>query len=125
MTDLLKLAERCEGAEGPDRDIDLEIARMRGVTVMRRNYEDTANEEYTHWRYTTSIDAALTLVPDGYGLSVQRYWIARSDSPVWSTAIVTGGVPGTPRRVFEGFDTPNAALAICAAALKARSASDE
>jgi hypothetical protein len=36
-TMLRELAERVEAAAGPDRAIDLEIARFRGVTVWMRN----------------------------------------------------------------------------------------
>ncbi|SCW57243.1 hypothetical protein SAMN02927924_01452 [Sphingobium faniae] len=62
---MLRLAERVEKLEGPDRKVDLEIARYRGVTVWKRNYDDTGNYETTHWHYTASIDAAMTLVPKG------------------------------------------------------------
>lgn len=64
------LIARLEKATGSDRGIDLDIARMLGVTVMRRNDADTGNEEYTHWRYTASLDDALTLVPEGWTRAV-------------------------------------------------------
>ena len=115
MTDLLKLAERCEGAEGPDRELDLEIARMMGVTVMRRNYQDTANEEYTHWHYTASVDAALTLVPEGMLVALE---IGESTRAAVGNDVEAG---------FLGYaaTAPTPALALCAASLRARSASDE
>ena len=62
----LDLAERIEAATGADRDIDLAIARLLGVTILKRNNEDTANYETTYWEYTASLDAAMTLVPDGW-----------------------------------------------------------
>lgn len=71
---------------------------------------------------TASIDAAMSLVVDGAGLTVSRYWIAASDGPVWSAEIATGGVPSNPRKVFDCYDAATAALAICVAALKARAA---
>lgn len=62
----LDLAERIEAATGADREIDLAIARLRGVTFLKRNLGDTANYETTYWEYTASLDAAMTLVPDGW-----------------------------------------------------------
>ena len=62
----LDLAERIEAATGADREIDLAIARLRGVTILKRNLRDTANYETTYWEYTASLDAAMTLVPDGW-----------------------------------------------------------
>jgi len=59
---LMELARRVEGLSGPDRDVDLEIARIFRVTVWKRNDDDTANYETTHWRYTESLDAARSLI---------------------------------------------------------------
>ena len=59
MSEILGLIERLEKATGPSRELDLEIARLQGVTVMRRNDDDTANIEHTYWNYTASLDAAL------------------------------------------------------------------
>jgi hypothetical protein len=119
---LIKLAERCEAATGPDRELDLAIARLFDVTVWLRNDDDTANYETTHWRYTASIDAALTLVPEGCGW-VAGYGQVRSDEPL-------GGAQITRHAKFAGYDVANdviaeaeaatPALALCAAALRAR-----
>ena len=64
MTDIAGLVERLEAATGPDRELDLDLARalVPDVIVSRRNSDDTANEPYTYWEYTGSIDAALSLV---------------------------------------------------------------
>jgi hypothetical protein len=40
---LLDLAARVEAATGPDRELDLAIARLFDVTVWLRNDDDTAN----------------------------------------------------------------------------------
>jgi hypothetical protein len=50
-----ELAERVEAATGPDRDIDHAIANLT-------NYA-TVGEVLT---YTASLDAAMTLVPEGW-----------------------------------------------------------
>jgi hypothetical protein len=55
-----ELAERVEAATGPDRDIDHAIANLI-------NYA-TVGEVLT---YTASLDAAMTLVPDGFMWRVQ------------------------------------------------------
>ncbi len=55
--ELLKLAERCEQAEGPDRDVDLSI--MRWVKNIGGPSENAA-------RYTASLDAALTLTDGSF-----------------------------------------------------------
>lgn len=73
--DLLRLAERVEKLEGPDREVDLEIARYRGVTVWKRNDDDTGNYETTHWHYTASIDAAMTMAGQGYHLAFDVHFM--------------------------------------------------
>jgi len=62
--DIASLLERVTAATGPDRVLDLDLARalVPDVVVLRRNDDDTANEPHTYWEYTTSIDAALALV---------------------------------------------------------------
>lgn len=62
--DIASLLERVTAATGPDRVLDLDLARalVPDVVVLRRNDDDTANEPHTYWEYTASIDAALALV---------------------------------------------------------------
>ena len=62
--DIASLLERVTAARGPDRVLDLDLARalVPDVVVLRRNDDDTANEPHTYWEYTASIDAALALV---------------------------------------------------------------
>lgn len=109
--ELLRLADRCEAAAGGDLDLDETISRTLLLTF-----------SWSHHvlRYTSSVDAALALVPDGAGLEITRYWIGSRDGPVWSAEISTGGVPDNPRRVYDCYDASTTALAITAAALRAR-----
>lgn len=105
---LLELAERCEQATGPDRELDYAIFK-----AMAR--KDAPN----HWRpndgdfFTASLDTALTLVPEGC------VWNAGNDTGAAWAHVWTDGpdydgmIPGS-RAV-----TP--ALALCAAALRAQS----
>lgn len=70
--ELLALAERCEAATGPDRELDALIAyqhlglfvRNEGHPLGRKCY-DTHGIEVALPRYTASLDAAMTLVPEG------------------------------------------------------------
>jgi hypothetical protein len=83
MTDratLLALAERCEQAAGPDRELDTEIALACGVVtsregnmfyghawhsvvVLERDYYDHDGNAPALLHYTASLDAAVTLYP--------------------------------------------------------------
>lgn len=118
MTDraalLMDLADRVEKAEGADRAIDLDIARLRGVTVMRQRADDSGADEYTHWHYTASLDAALSLVPEGRDWHVQN-----NPSAGWSWATVryADGIPAGWGAEMARAKHP--ALALCAAALRA------
>ncbi len=117
MTDSTDLIARLEAAEGPDRGLDAEIARLKGYEVHDKlwvrvtsydGHEKGALSPLPH--YTASIDAALTLVPEGWGWSFGQ---TPTDEGVeyhaqvnWEP-IVAGGTP---------------AIALCIAALKAREA---
>lgn len=61
--DLPSLAHRISEATGPDRELDLALARalVPDVVVSRFNPETRDNEPYVHWTYTASIDAAVAL----------------------------------------------------------------
>ncbi len=119
MSDLASLIEKLEEAEGPDRSIDGMIAHALEISMP----DDPAG-----WppRYTESLDAAMTLIPEGCA------WLARNHN----------GKPnhdgeGRGKRAFanvyfwnEEDDAPlnptwanTPAIALTAAALKARAAS--
>jgi hypothetical protein len=130
MTDpatLLALAERCEQAAGADRELDVAIARALGWKPLYR-------DDYSKWwppaavadarerkrsilhhptqplpKFTASLDAAVTLVPEGW------FWEVRDDGVAWVTR-PDGGMPGTAAAP---------ALALVAAALRARAAAYE
>ena len=112
---LEELAARCEQAAGPDRKLDLEIARLQGVTVWQRNDEDTGNYETTHWHYTDKIDDALTLVPDEFNrpaaVHFQRSRNFGCCAVVWTNSEFNRSVRG---------DAKTMALALCAAALRTK-----
>jgi hypothetical protein len=127
MSDLLKLAERCEAATGPDRELEAHIwCALHGKKYMGHNIaygtEDVVQVEFTEppkraccvsGRYlphaspwTSSLDAAMTLVPDSYD---------------WAVFKTNGGLTvhawcGDRTDIFAA--TPE--LALCAASLRAR-----
>ncbi len=128
-TTLLALAERCEQAAGADRALDVEIlCAIHGFTIHKDS--NPANGYFAFWegepeksrcvnssswdRVTGSLDAAVMLVPKGwiYELgrgesgtrrALCRMWDERGISTGWAVAATT-------------------ALALCAAALRARAA---
>ena len=106
MTDtdrLLELATRCEAAAGEDLVLRQDIADY-AESIGLLSVGDVIPA------YETSLDAALTLVPEGCA------WMVRSGpwAKVW--------LPDSKRHPNDFYsEAATPALAICAAALKARS----
>jgi hypothetical protein len=111
---LLELAARCEAAEGPDRELDIEICRMlyreAGVNVSD-DFRPDADE------YTASLDDAMGLVPEGWPRTVTDN---QGLLGMGGYAAVTANPAGEIVKFTSQAATP--ALALCAAALKARAA---
>lgn len=127
MTDLMGLAERCEKAE-PSYELEADIHRAVTGQCPHSNCEtaagdadglmevcrDCGEEEPYHnvKRYSTSLDAAMTLVPEKYRSRVTALEDGRGAAWVW--------MPGYDPSPWAGFiATP--ALALCAASLRALS----
>ena len=113
---LRSLIERLEAATEGSRELDYAIAETIGRETVR-----AMQGTFAPWKYTTSIDAALKLVPEGL------YWVVthgrtRPDEPLGCT-MLTGKEPAN-EKVCEA-EGATAALATCIAALKARQASVE
>jgi hypothetical protein len=79
MTDLSQLTERVEAATGPDRELDhaihyhMVVVKSDCFTEQSWIRKATADNWNTA-RYTTSIDAALTLLPEGYAVTNMMIW---------------------------------------------------
>lgn len=130
---LLGLAERCWKAEGPDRELDRAIAPIIGIRVvdeghpLGRCYYDENGHGVPLPLFTASIDAAMTLVPDAYRLtSLAEYGqgLGRLVGK-WGCVLVPRNLEGldTFEKQFATMADAKAAtpaLALCAAALKAR-----
>ena len=131
MTDLIK---KLEALEAPCRECDGLIAAAFGL----KHGPDSGwcnNENGDHWvvdecaaRYTTSIDATMTLVPEGdYDQDWVRTTRAASEGfKLWQVRIAletTQQDPDETSPVALG-EHDNPAIALCIAALRAQEASN-
>jgi hypothetical protein len=140
MSELLKLAERCEKAAGPDRELDalitialdlrpewlksspgtlwLDAERINGEPVIRFKHESMkrrhpGNPPSAYCpSFTGSIDAVLLLVPEGWHWSVY-------DTNGVNKACAQVEQPEFSSAPFTG-EAATPALSFCAAALRAR-----
>jgi len=124
MTDLSDLIARVEAATGPDRELDDAIADAIFTGRHRCCIKGLSDESGGMWmftypdgsigsslRFTGSTDAALTLVPEGWVFSVDTL-------DGYPDAVVGNNQRSIVRADYIRAATP--ALALCAAALKAR-----
>lgn len=121
MSDSLAgLIKRLEAASEGSRELDgaiycaisnLEFVRWDGAGIVYRGRNGIGHiDAHVVKPYTTSLDAALTLKPDGYAASVME----RQDGSGWAR------IANTAIGFTELGATP--ALALCIAALKASDA---
>jgi hypothetical protein len=105
----IALIEQIENATEPSRSLDVAIVKAIGWSDSRPyRREDCWREPLD---FTASLDAAITLVPEGYFFAVSTH-------PQGAFAILAASGDGPAIRSAEAVATP--ALALCAAALKAR-----
>jgi len=129
---LLALAERCEKAEGPDRELDTEIAVAvsgdAGAWVVGAQVGSIFSHKAGWWRdstdhshlaatYTGSLDAPFSLI-DG-----DEYWRVGNDGDGADPSTFKATVTSHDDQADLDFHDAHAAtapLALCAAALRAR-----
>ena len=113
MTDLIA---RLEALTEPSREVDAEIAVLvgGGASKYAAGFEP---------HYTASIDAATTLVPEGWGRAIAdpQHW---DDDPEDKTPYARLYPPDYRMKIgddaiYKG-DGSNMAIALCIAALRAR-----
>jgi hypothetical protein len=112
------LIERLEKATGPDRELDLAI----GEAVGEANHSGPAfHRPFREWarHYTASIDAALTLV-EHLHWQVEDFNLDRTFRAQIAEQTMTKFGPAVGIRARAKGATP--AIALCIAALKARTA---
>lgn len=116
MTDLMELASRVEAGEGADRELDADVFCALGLAP----FVEGAYDAYRAPAYTASLDAAMSLVPQGWGWNVSQ----PNDRAIASGLLkertpVHGEVQyGCDHRYAVAAATP--ALALTAACLRAR-----
>jgi hypothetical protein len=154
VSGLLEEARRVERLTGPDREVDgciwwamlppdaVEhhdrsgfvrecIARDGSAGIALQQFYDSSNPHCLariafQQPYTASLDAAMTLVPEGW------FWMAGNRDRLTPRAYVENGKPAfegissrrNPERLWFEVTAATSALALCAAALRARHARD-
>ena len=127
---LLALAERCEQASGPDRELDFAIFRLLNPKYagpewqefgggLRHRYDSSDIRFLPHMtpaNWTASLDAALTLVPDGWKWTLHS---ADTAGPPCAYCVPNMGRLPWPMWVND-VSAATPALALCAATLRAR-----
>lgn len=117
-----ELIERLEKATGPNFALDWNI-HLTAFGI------EGAGMYGNHPNYTASIDAALTLVPDGSNLEQlgQFMCLGKDGQALWQARVRLRTLPSPfdkgkrgDRLESSGF-MPSPAIALCIAALKARS----
>lgn len=115
MTDLIT---RLSTATGPSRELDGEIALTFGLVPPGMERADDAwwgggGKQWDAPCYTESIDAALTLVPEGYCWAIKQGF--QCEATVWSVCI-----DYQDRDPPLGYSTRFPAIALVIACLKAK-----
>lgn len=129
--DLEELACRVEGLNGPSREVDAEIAKALDLPHGQKGgwY---ANDSGDHWvvmecagRFTASLDAAMTLIPEGERRwSMDRHLNGDPLFGEYQARIALDLAADDPEELSgQGIgDGATPALALTAAALRARTA---
>lgn len=129
-----ELIARIKAATGPDRGLDAEIAEA--VSAVPEGYgravvhgctlpywwhkTDSHAPHFTPPAYTASIDAALTLVPDGWDYRFERHTDLDNKRFVTLWTVESEG-----EFDCKGRSKHSLALAVCAAALRVKESSHE
>lgn len=117
MSTIPALIERLRAAEGPDRGLDARIhILLAGGSEADADYAATDPDlTCAPLRYTESVDAALTLVPEAHLWELRHGVEARAI--VWNMETDYGEAG---HDVPKGYHATSPAIALCIAALEAR-----
>lgn len=137
---LLELAAKCEGAAGADREVDAILATIREPSFLIHPKSGTS-EQYAGWiisgdgfegpsmEYTASLDAAMRLIREDHTVYLTRpsqtqVYPSQNNSYACVAPKGLGGPQFAKKRAHLSSYAKTPALALCAAALKARAAAD-
>lgn len=130
--ELLALADKVEALEGPSREVDAEIAPLQGLRMKDEGhplggcYYDTNGHGVPLPAHTASLDAALTLVPKGWIATTTDFTHLQENVEGRGLAELYPGIRfwgDANRQIQVSAATP--ALALCAAALRARAQQEQ
>ena len=119
------LITRLEAAKTGSRELDTAVgcaAKMPMDWYSSYGYGDPAKDApREHRHYTTSLDSALTLVPEGWGMAVTnpKHWDAEPNDREPYARVYKVPFDDADEGIFKG-TAATPALALCVAALKAR-----
>lgn len=127
---LVALIERLEKAEGPSRELDAHIGWHVGgwrghiCPTPESVYDGVRKNKLPVSGYTGSIDAALTLVPEGWAWALHHHRDCSGSNadPIAKVSRVNWGEKENEAKFYKSADGRGAtpAIALCIAALKAR-----
>lgn len=131
MTDSETIAEKLQSSTEGNRDLDLEVLNALGanrswywldqraetITCNRYGPDAIGNPVCGLERFTTSVDDALSLVPDGFDWLLAN-GITHKCEPPYGVQILRAD--GTGKNVIAEAESSSAPIAICIAALRAR-----
>lgn len=116
--ELNRLADRVEALTGPDREVDWLVYEAIGEPVVLLVRAATAGRDEATWApfYSQSLDAAMSLVPDGYSWTLGQ----NVHHGHWLCSINYVNREGEPTCLADSGHRKAPALALTAAALRAR-----
>ena len=125
MANIDTLIRDLEAATKGSRELDAEVMRVAGFIFQDFGGKHWAKGAYPYgearppnFSPTTSLDAALTLVPEGWSIAGIWESVHRKDRPWWGINLRRDD----PYKVLTAQGSPIPSLAVCIAALKARGA---
>lgn len=112
------LIARLEKATEGSRELDSQIAQ----NLWTQQFGKCRPKDLRIPTYTTSIDAAMTLVPEGVEGEVR--WWKGADGNTYARACIDADLTSDVLPLYESATVRSPALALCIAALKARESSN-
>ncbi len=122
----MKLSDRVKQLDGPCREVDAEIAVAKGWVQFKPDWFHPPASKVRHHvselpRYTSDLNAAMSLVPEGWSVGIGDLpgadWVVRAHLRDHRPESLT---PEGHSHIWVEGHNRSFALALCAAALRAR-----